>query len=389
MDNKYDVIVVGAGFAGATIANRLANANKKVLIIEKRNHIGGNAYDYYNENGVLVHKYGPHIFHTSIKRVFDYLNSFVEFEKYEHKVLGNIDGTLVPIPFNFTALERLFGSQANDIENKLLNRYPNQSRISVLDLMNDDDKAIKDFGKYVYEKVFAFYTAKQWRIKIEDVDKSVINRVPVVIGYEDLYFSDSYQFMPKNGFSDIFNKMLDSPNIDIILGTSANSILTLKNDKVYYNNQEFKGKVVYTGALDELFNYQYGILPYRSLRLKFEDHDITWYQPASVVNYTTSEKFTRITEFKYLSNQDIPNRTTILKEYPLSYTEKNYQKATPYYPIQNEENIQKYLRYKDLLSNYKNIYLCGRLAEYEYYNMDKVIDKALDVAQKIIDELDR
>lgn len=389
MKNNYDIIVIGAGFAGATTANILANKGYKVLVIEKRNHIGGNAYDYYNENGVLVHKYGPHIFHTSIKRVFDYLNSFVEFEKYEHKVLGNIDGTLVPIPFNFTALEHLFGSRAKDIENKLLARHPNQSRISVLDLMNDDDKVIKNFGKYVYEKVFAFYTAKQWRIKIEDVDKSVINRVPVVIGYEDLYFSDSYQFMPKNGFSDIFNKMLDSPNIDIILGTSANSVLTLKKDKIYFNNQEFKGKVVYTGALDELFNYQYGILPYRSLRLKFENHNITWYQPASVVNYTTSEKFTRITEFKYLSNQDIPNHTTILKEYPLSYTEKNYRKATPYYPIQNKENIQKYLRYKDLLSNYKNIYLCGRLAEYEYYNMDIVIDKALDVAQKIIDELDR
>ncbi len=383
---NYDVIVVGAGFAGATIANLLAKANKKVLIIEKRAQIGGNMYDYKDENGVLVHKYGPHIFHTNYKEVFDYLSSFVPFTKYEHRVLGNIDGTLVPVPFNFTSLEKCFDKERADyLKNKLLALYPNQTRVSILDLMNSDDEDVREFGLFVYEKVFVYYTAKQWGIHPDKVDKSVINRVPVVLGYDDLYFADTYQYMPVEGFTKIFEAMLNHENIDIRLHTSARDVLKFKDDKIFFENEEFNNILVFTGALDELFDYAFGALPYRSLRLVFEKYDVTYYQPNSVVNYLTSEDFTRISEFKYLSNQDIKGKTTILKEYSLKY-DKDNKESDPYYPIQNEENIALYDKYHNLAKQYPNMYLCGRLAEYKYYNMDMVIKKAFEVANNIINK---
>lgn len=375
----FDYIVVGAGFAGATTANLLAKQNKKVLIIEKRDHIGGNMYDYYDTNGVLVHKYGPHIFHTNFKEVFDYLSSFVKFEKYEHKVLANIDGVLVPVPFNFTSLERLLPEKAKEIEEILLKKYPDKKRVSILDLINDDNEMIREFGQFVFEKIFVHYTAKQWGIPIEQVDSSVINRVPVVLGYDDLYFSDTYQYMPKKGFTDIFDKMLDHPNIEILLSTPVNDVLSLKDGKIYVQGELYEGRVIYTGAIDEFFLYQFGRLPYRSLRLAFERHDVTYYQPNSVINYTVSEDFTRITEFKYLANQHIEGHTTILKEYPELYNGNN----TPYYPIQNEDNIAQYNKYKALADSYPNLYLCGRLAEYKYYNMDGVIKKAIELVKEL------
>lgn len=383
VEKKYDVIVVGAGFAGATVANLLAKENKKVLVIEKRSQIGGNMYDYLDTNGVLVHKYGPHIFHTNYKEVKDYLESFTPFVFYQHKVLGNIDGTLVPIPFNFTSLEKLLPDQAKEIEGKLLKKYPNQNRVSILELLNDEDPQIKWFGEYVYEKVFVHYTAKQWGIHPDKVDKSVINRVPVVFGYEDLYFSDKYQCMPKEGFTKIFEGMLKSPNIDILLDTNVVDVIKLENGKIMLNNEEFKGLLLFSGAIDELFNYRFGPLPYRSLNLVFERHDVTYYQPNSVVNYPTSEDFTRISEFKYLAGQNIPGHTTILKEYSLTYDKDNPIASTPYYPIQNPENIALYNQYRDLLKDYPQVYLCGRLAEYKYYNMDVVILKAFEVAEEM------
>lgn len=381
MKKSYDVIVIGAGFAGATAANLLAKSGKQVLVIEKRDHIGGNSYDYIHSNGVLVHKYGPHIFHTNYKEVFEYLKEFGEFIPYKHKVLANIDGTLVPVPFNFTSLEMLYKEKAKPIEEKLVNKYPNQTRVSVLDLINDDDKEIKEFGDFVYEKVFAYYTAKQWGVSVDKIDKSVINRVPVILGYEDTYFSDTYQYMPKDGFTSLFVKMLDHPNIEVMLSTPANRVIKLIDGKIYFNDELFNGNLIYTGALDELFEYRYGPLPYRSLRLEFEDHDVTYYQSNSVINYTTSEDFTRISEFKYLAQQDIKGKTTILKEYSLAYTKENYLKVCPYYPIFTEENYALYQRYFNLVKNYPQISLCGRLAEYKYYNMDVVILKAFELVK--------
>lgn len=382
---NYDVIIVGAGFAGATLANKFANDNKKVLVIEKRPHVGGNMYEETRKNGVRVHLYGPHIFHTNDEQVFEYLKKFTDFYFYEHRVLANINNKLVPVPFNFKSIELLFdGDKAKNIKEKLLKKYPDQIKVSVLDLLNNEDDEIKEFGEYVYENIFVHYTAKQWNTSIANVDKSVINRVPVLLGYDDRYFQDKYQFMPKNGYNEIFDNMLDNKNITKLLDTDAKKFIKVDTDnkKVYYDGNEFNGKLIYTGEIDELLDYKYGPLPYRSLDLKFEDKNEDYYQPTSVVNYTISEDFTRITEFKYLSNQMKDKNTTILKEYPLTYDYKD-KKQTPYYAILNEDNISLYKKYADDIEKIDNIYLCGRLAEYKYYNMDAVVRRALDLYETI------
>lgn len=382
---KYDVIIVGAGFAGSVLAREFADDNKKVLVIEKRNHIGGNMYEYTRENGVRVHLYGPHIFHTNYKEVFDYVKKYSGFYFYEHRVIGYIDGNYVPIPFNFKSLEILFNEEeASQIKEKLLNYYKDQNKVSILDLLDNEDTQIKEFGQYVYEKVFVNYTAKQWNIPIEQVDKSVINRVPVILGYDDRYFQDKYQYMPKNGYNEIFNNLLNHENIEVKLGTDCKELLKVDtaSKEVYFEGKLFNGKVVYSGPLDELLGYKFGPLPYRSLDLKFEDIKENYYQPSSVVNYPNDEKFTRITEFKYLSNQIKNGNTTILKEYPLTYDYQN-KEHVPYYAIFNDNNLALYAKYYEGVKDIKNFYLCGRLAEYKYYNMDTVIKRALDLYQEI------
>lgn len=383
----YEVIIVGAGFAGSVIARELALKGKKVLILEKRAQIGGNMYEEIGKNGIPFHKYGPHIFHTNDENVFEYLKKFTKWFPYEHRVIGKINDKLVPIPFNFKSLEMLFPKEkADSIKEKLLQKYEPESKVSILDLINDNDELIKEFGNFVYENVFANYTAKQWEIPVEQIDKSVINRVPVVIGYDDRYFKDSIQYMPKNGYNEIFKNILDLENITIKLNQDANKLLKLdvNEKKVYFEGKEFNGIVVYTGPIDDAFSNEFGKLPYRSLRLDFEELNINKYQPSSVVNYPNEEKFTRISEFKYFypENNEIFNAesTTILKEYPAKYDGNN----TPYYCIINEENNSMYNKYKDLSKGFKNLYFCGRLAEYKYYNMDAAVKRALEVSQEIL-----
>lgn len=382
---KYDVIIIGAGFAGSVLARQFAEDNKKVLVVEKRDHIGGNMYEKTMENGVRVHLYGPHIFHTNSKKVLDYLKQFAGFFFYEHRVVGYIDGNFVPIPFNFKSLEILFDEkEANEIKEKLLKAYPDTKKVSILDLLDNQDETIKRFGRFVYEKVFVHYTAKQWNIPIEEVDTSVINRVPVLLGYDDRYFQDTYQYMPKNGYNEIFENMLNHKNIEVKLSTDAKEVISVDTEtkKIYFNKEEYQGIVIYSGALDELLNYSYGPLDYRSLNLVFENKEENYYQPNSVVNYPNDEKFTRITEFKYLSNQIVKDHTTILKEYPLTYDYKNPDHV-PYYAIFNEKNLNLYQKYYDSVKEIPNFYLCGRLAEYKYYNMDAVVLKALDLYEEI------
>lgn len=384
--NKYDVLVVGAGFAGAVIARKAADQGKKVLVVEKRAQIGGNMYECFDENGVRIHLYGPHIFHTNNEEVFSFLKQYSEFYPYEHKVIGRIDGQLVPIPFNFTSLEMLFEKEkAEEIKEKLKAYYPNEEKISILDLIKNEDNIIKEFGEFVFEKVFVHYTAKQWGIPIEEVDKSTINRVPVVLGYDDRYFKDTIQYMPKEGFTKLFENMLDNENIDIILNKNIKDMLELdfETKKVYIDKKEFTGSIIFTGAVDELLDFKYGRLPYRSLNLVFESYPQTYYQTNSVVNYPNEEEFTRITEFKYLTKQEIENTTTILKEYPLKYDPNDEKCLDPYYPIINENNLEMYQNYKKEIEQFSNIHLVGRLAEYKYYNMDAVVERALEVSKEI------
>lgn len=382
--NEFDYIIVGAGFSGAVVARRMADNNKKVLIIDKRNHIAGNMYECYDENGIRIHLYGPHIFHTNNERVFNYLKQYSDFYMYEHKVVGRIEGKVVPIPFNFKSLDMLFETKkAEEIKKKLKENFE-QEKVSILDLINHEDSVIKEFGNYVYKNVFENYTAKQWEIDVKDIDKSVINRVPVVLGYDERYFNDQIQYMPKEGYTKLFENLLNHKNIECKLGVNAKEIIELKNNKVFVKDNEFKGKIIFTGAIDEFLDFKYGQLPYRSLNLVFEGYDMNYYQQNSVVNYPNEERFTRITEFKYLTNQLLDGKTTILKEYPAKYDYNDNVGNDPYYPIVNKENHELYEKYKNEIEKYNNIYLCGRLAEYKYYNMDLVVDRALELSDSLI-----
>lgn len=384
---KPDVIVVGCGFAGAVVARQLAEKfNKNVVILEKREHIAGNMYECEDTNGVRIHKYGPHIFHTNSNAVYEYLKQFSEFYKYQHEVKGKIDGKLVPIPFNFKSIDTLFTEhEAKNIKDKLIEKFPNSHKVSIYDLLHDEDVVIKSFGTFVYQKVFVNYTAKQWNQPIEKVDTSVINRVPVMLNYDEKYFQDSYQYMPKDGFTKLFENMLNHENIQVKLCCNAKSVIKLDYNyrTIYYDNQPFNGTVVYTGALDELLDYKFGYLPYRSLNLAFEQYPVTEFQPAAVVNYPNEEDFTRITEFKYLTKQKLENATTILKEYPLTYDPFGKASSDPYYPISNEQNNTLYKKYEQEAVQCGNLFLCGRLAEYKYYNMDMVVEKALELSEII------
>lgn len=370
-------VIIGAGFAGSVIAERIASQlNEKVLIIEKRNHIGGNAFDSYDENGVLIHNYGPHIFHTKMKEVWEYLSDFTEWNYYHHHVLGIIDGKRVPIPFNINTLYEVFpDSLASRLEEKLIAQFGYNVKVPILKLREVEDEDLKYLADYVYKKVFLGYTLKQWGIKPEDLDPSVTGRVPVYISKDDRYFQDPYQGMPKHGYTKIFENMLNNPNIKVMLNTDYKDVMDFdfENNKVKLFGQDFTGKVIYTGPIDYFFDYEYGELPYRSLRFEFENIKQESYQEVGTVNYPNDYHFTRITEFKHLTSQEA-NTTTIVKEISQSHIP---EKTTPYYPIKNDENIDKYQQYKKLAREIEGLILIGRLAEYQYYDMDMVVAKAL------------
>lgn len=378
----YDSIVVGSGFAGAVVANRLAEeANKRVLIIEKRDHIGGNAYDRYDSYGVLIHQYGPHIFHTNNREVFEYLSKFTTWYDYSHEVLAYINGQYVPVPFNLNTLNMVFEKdKAEALNKKLLENYKYGIKVPILNLKENPDKDIKDIADYVYNNIFLNYTIKQWGLSPKEIDKDVTSRVPVSISNDNRYFSDEFQGMPSEGYTEMIGRMLKHPNINISLNKDARDLLTFNNEEILFKNEVFTGEIIYTGAIDELFNYQFGGLPYRTLDFVFEHHNIEEYQPAAVVNYTVSEYYTRITEFKKLTGQSVTG-TTILKEYPKAFEDE--KKEIPYYPINNDLNNTLYNKYVDLIKNYDNLFLLGRLAEYKYYNMDLIVENALKLSDKL------
>jgi UDP-galactopyranose mutase len=380
----FDYIVVGAGFAGSVIAERIANKlNKKVLIIEKRNHIGGNCYDYKDENNIIIHKYGPHLFHTDYKEVFDYLSNFTDWVEYHHRVLAFVDGKKVPIPFNLNTLYEVFPQTlAQKLEIKLFDKYSYNTKVPILELLNEKDKDLKFLAKYIYDKIFKNYTIKQWGLKPEDIDLQVTARVPVYVSRDNRYFTDKYQAIPKEGYTKIFERMLNHPNIKIMLNTDFKEVVSIdfESRKIYFMEQEFKGKLIFSGMIDELFDFKYGYLPYRSLNLKFEIIKKEYYQEAAVVNYPNDYDFTRITEFKHIHPVK-SEKTTILKEYP-----KTYQPNVdiPYYPVFTKENQKLYTRYKEEVEELVNLIFVGRLAEYRYYDMDDVVKRALEVFEVVI-----
>ena len=382
----YDCIVIGAGIAGAACARKLAEeAGKKVLVIERRSHIGGNCYDVSDEYGILIHEYGPHIFHTGLEEVYEYLSGFTEWYPFGHEVVAKVGDKLIPVPFNLNTLHMVYDKEKADLlEKKLIEAYGEGSRVPIMKLRENDDPDIREIAQYVYENVFLKYTMKQWGQKPEEISEEVTGRVPVLISRDNGYFTDRYQGVPKQGFHRMFRNLLDHPNITIVLDTDAKEILKFQEDEILLHGEPFQGEVIYTGAVDELFDCCDGRLPYRSLDFAFEHYDRDSYQGRSVVNYTVSEDFTRITEFKYLTKQKDTDGTTIVKEYPFAYT--GAAGEIPYYAILNEENQALYGKYRALTAGLPKFHLLGRLAEYKYYNIDAMTKKAMELADAIMNQ---
>ncbi|MFC6998308.1 UDP-galactopyranose mutase [Rufibacter roseus] len=359
----FDYLIVGAGFAGSVLAERLARvSNKKVLIIDKRPHIAGNAYDHYNEEGILVHKYGPHIFHTNSKDVFEYLGQFTEWRPYEHRVLASVDGQQVPMPINLDTINKLYGLSLTSFE---LDKWFESVAEKVDTIRTSEDVVVSKVGRELYEKFFKNYTRKQWGMDPSELDKSVTSRVPTRTNRDDRYFTDTYQAMPLHGFTKMFEKMLDHPNIKIMLNTDYHEILDVIPFK----------EMIFTGPVDEYFDFKYGKLPYRSLEFKHETVNKEVFQPVAVVNYPNEQLYTRVTEFKYLTGQQHP-KTSLVYEFPRA-------EGDPYYPVPKPENAELYNKYKKLAEATPNVHFVGRLATYKYYNMDQVVAQALTLHKKL------
>lgn len=361
---KCDWLIVGAGFAGSVLAERLAReAGKRVLIIDKRPHIGGNAYDCKDKAGVLIHKYGPHIFHTNSAAVFNYLSRFTYWRPYEHRVLAQVDGQLLPFPINLDTVNRLYGLNLNSDE---LNGFFAAHAEPREQILTSEDVVLHNVGRDLYEKFFRQYTRKQWGLDPSQLDKSVTSRVPTRTNRDDRYFTDTYQYMPESGYTRLFENMLDHPNIEIMLNVDFKDV---KNSISY-------DQLIYTGPIDEYFDYRFGALPYRSLRFEHVSHPYEWHQPVGVVNYPQDKDYTRVTEYKHLTGQNHPH-TSITYEYPCG-------SGDPYYPVPRPENAALYKQYEALADALPDVTFVGRLATYRYYNMDQVVAQALAVFDRIV-----
>ncbi len=359
----FDYLIVGAGFAGSVLAERLARgSNKKVLICDRRPHIGGNAYDHYNEAGILVHKYGPHIFHTNSREVFEYLSRFTEWRPYQHRVRASVDGQIVPIPINLDTINALYGLNLTSFE---MEDFLKKVAEPCEKVRTSEDVVVSTVGRELYEKFFKNYTRKQWGLDPSELDASVTSRIPTRTNRDDRYFTDTYQAMPLYGFTRMFENMLDHPNIKVLLNCDYHEI----EKEIPYR------EMIYTGPVDSFFGYRYGKLPYRSLEFKHETHNAPKFQEAPVINYPNEHLYTRVTEFKYLTGQE-HQKTSIVYEFPKS-------EGDAYYPVPRKENAEIYARYKALADKTPEVHFVGRLATYKYYNMDQIVAQALTVYAKM------
>jgi UDP-galactopyranose mutase len=359
----FDYLIIGAGFAGSVLAERLATEDDaKVLIVEKRNHIGGNAYDHYNDDGILIHKYGPHIFHTNSERVFNYLSRFTSWRPYEHRVLTSVDGQLVPMPINADTLNKLYGLNLTCLEvDEFLSKVAEERP----EIKTSEDVVVSKVGRDLYNKFFRNYTRKQWGLDPSELDASVTARVPVRTTRDDRYFTDRFQAMPLHGYTRMFERMLDHPNIRVMLNTDYADI----KDEVRFR------ELIFTGPIDEYFDYCYGKLAYRSLKFEHRTYDCEKYQTSAVVNFPNEHAYTRITEFKYLTGQE-HSKTSVVFEYPRS-------EGDPYYPIPQPQNAELYQKYRALADAMPDVHFVGRLGTYKYYNMDQVVAQAIALFEKL------
>jgi UDP-galactopyranose mutase len=361
----WDFLVVGAGFAGAVCAERLANAGHRVLVIDRRSHIGGNAFDKFDENGILIHPYGPHIFHTNAKRVFEYLSRFTTWRFYEHRVLAEVENKLYPIPINRTTINRLYGLNLTGEE---VTKYLESVREPRSPIKTSEDVVLNSVGRDLGEKFFRGYTRKQWGLDLSELSAGVAARIPTRTDDDDRYFSDTFQFMPTDGYTAMFKRMLASERIEVRVETDLSEI----------RESETWQHMIYTGPIDAFFDYKYGKLPYRSLEFRHQFlPDCDQYQQVGTVNYPNSQEFTRITEFKHLTGQEAAG-TSVVREYATD-------EGDPYYPVPRPANEALFKKYQELSSNEKDVTFVGRLAQYRYYNMDQVVAAALKEAENLLE----
>ena len=372
----YDYLIVGAGLSGTMLARNLAESDFKILLLEKNNHIDGCCYDETDAQGIVVHRYGAHIVHTNFKDVWQFLSRFTKWRDYEHEVLCCVDGSYIPIPFNFHSLIKVFNGRALPIQDMLIQKYRWKTKISILDLMNSKETLLKDVGDYIYQKIFKNYTIKQWGMEPYEISTEVIRRVPVYTDYDNRYFTDTYQGIPQDGYTPMTQAMLLHPNIELRLQTSFESVCVFEDGKITLQGRPFDGMLIYTGPLDKLFQYKFGYLPYRSLKFEFESLKTDHYQPKAVINYPNDYDYTRIIEFKHLTGQQCRG-TAICREYPQAFEPTVNE---PFYSLMTTRSRQAYDAYATEAKRFDNLILAGRLADFRYYDMDDAVNNALDLA---------
>lgn len=379
----YDYMIVGCGFVGAVAARELAELGKKVIIIDRREHIAGNMYDELDADGILIQKYGPHSIFTNNKKIIDYLQKFCVWNQCHVNAQTLIDGKLIDMPFNFKSIDQIYEkSEAEQLKKALKDTFISKDRVSIYELLQSHIPKVAEFANYLYEKEYKPYTAKQWGTPPEELDKSVLERVKVVLSYDDSYTGAQFEMIPVCGFTQLFRSILDHSNIHVILNKDALELIEFNKeysridikDNLFASNQ-----IIYTGALDELFDFCFGRLPYRSLDIEFETYDTEQLLERVFVCYPGKEKYTRKAEYKKLTHQFLPQKTTVSVEYPTFYDP--ILKNEPYYPILTEENVQIAMRYKEKSKAIKNLIIAGRLADYKYYNMDQAIEKAWEIIE--------
>ncbi len=378
--SKYDAIVTGCGLVGGIVARHLAENGKKTVILERRSHIAGNLYDYRSENGLLVQKYGPHTFHTTKKEIYDFICRFGKWSEYRVNCKVDMCGKQTPSPFNFQTIDDYYPAEkAEALRKRLCETYPERETVTIVELLESDDPLIKEYADFLFREDYSLYTAKQWGISPSEIDVSVLKRVPVRLTYKDGYFDDEFQVMPENSYTDFFRNIISHENITVMLDTDALQYISVSGGKLLISGKEADIPVIYTGEADELLGCKYGSLPYRSLRFDMKTENTPSYQNAPIVAYPRAEGFTRITEFSKMPYQQ-SETTVIAVEYPQAY-EKG--RTEPYYPILTENSMQLYAKYREELEKIPNLILCGRLADFKYYNMDQAIERALEVCKNL------
>lgn len=379
-----DCLIVGCGLSGCVVARFLAEeCGKKVTVWERRDHIGGNMYDYVDEHGILVHKYGPHTFHTNMKKLYEYICKYTEWDEYKLTCMAEIDGKVTPTPFNFKTIDDFYSKgEAIELKQRIKEYFGNRDTATVVELLECEDNKIRDYAKFLFDKDYSLYTAKQWGLSAKQIDPSILKRVPVRFSYDVGYFDDTYQVMPKGQYTDFFQGLLDHNNITVKLGVEALKHLSISSDgkKILMEGKKVDIPVIYTGALDELFELSEGNLPYRSLIFDWKYEEIDSFQDAPVVAYPQAKDYTRITEYKKIPVQDVFG-TTYAVEYSLQYDKDAGME--PYYPVLTEFSKQQYKVYQDKAKKIDNLFFCGRLADFKYYNMDQALYRALRLCDEI------